>query len=70
MTARSVVMKVLECDHCQVTIKCEDARAAAVRRLAQENGWSLQPRRGSMHEAGYRPARDLCPDCAALAVAV
>lgn len=64
MTAKSVMIKELECDSCKVKLESRDARALAVRELARANGWVLQPRKGAMFGADYQPARDLCPDCA------
>lgn len=63
MTVKAILVRDVICDNCGETLRSTEPGPAKARHQAQEAGWVSTPRRGTMHDSHYKPARDLCSIC-------
>ncbi|MDJ0403915.1 hypothetical protein QNA23_10520 [Rhodococcus erythropolis] len=63
MTARTVLIKELDCDNCGETLRSTEPSVGGAIKQAAAIGWAHQPKRGTTFAPDFRPARDLCSTC-------
>lgn len=69
MTARTVLIKEIDCDNCGETLRSTEPSVTGAIKQAAAVGWHHQPKRGVNFSPDYRPARDLCSTCAIITAA-